>query len=173
MKNVTPDNDKRSSAKAEATPKARPSSPHFLPPVISTPIHPTLGINSADESTFVFESEIEEIEESNPTVVTINDTEDERLNYTFSMLQTDDSTDDEGEHNFRPPPPQWSLPINRLAVIRKQAEIPAKVIDSFFHSMPEVDLKEIFPSIGTTLLKRRESSMRWNTMINHSGLPRY
>lgn len=114
--------------------------------------------------------------DDNETVTIDSDTVVKNLNYTFSMLQTDDSTDDESNHEQRgrPPPPAWSDASNRKNFIEYQAMIPYETIDNFFDSKPtRVDLREIFPCVNTNLLGRRESSFGWNTMVNHSRLPSY
>lgn len=94
--------------------------------------------------------------------------------YNFDMIESEDSTDDEGkESRKRPPPPTWSLAHKRLDYIRVQAEIPSKIIDGFFSVAPrQVDLREIFPAIDDKHL-RRNSSAVWNTPPRYSLMPKY
>lgn len=151
----------------------------FAPPTISTPItskaipkkfSSTLKSSAIDESTN--QSIVLSSAEDNESHVSIDD---ESFNHAFSMLHTDDSTDEESNYEIRgrPPPPTWSLQQNRENSIRKQSKISLKLIDRLFSTIPVCDLKEIFPDVGKKLLARRESSFGWNTMVNHSRMPRY
>lgn len=100
-----------------------------------------------------------------------------KIAYTFSMIETDDSTDDEDDVENkpfkRPPPPEWSVTENRLETIVRQTAISARLIDEMFGEAPEVDLREIFPDISKELLKRRDSSFIWHTPPRYSILPKY
>lgn len=93
--------------------------------------------------------------------------------YDFDMLQSDDSTDDETvEKTNRPPVPEWSKPSNRKILLEQQAEVPTKIIDSFFSVQPLTpDLTDIFPSIHPKYLKRN-SSVIWKTPPRYSQLPK-
>lgn len=120
-----------------------------------------------------------------PEVINISDVSDvnSTLNdsnngYSFSMLQTDDSTDDEDYKNEkstkkRSDPPVWSLSENRIEFIEKQAIIPMNVIDTFFMTHCDVDLTEIFPNINPAKTKRRKSSAHWNTPPRYSLMPKH
>ncbi|KAH8391247.1 hypothetical protein KR215_009631, partial [Drosophila sulfurigaster] len=116
--------------------------------------------------------------------------------YTFEMLHEDDSTDDEGKVSHkRPPVPNWSrcefvlkCLINhsftnnqffsfaahvRGPAISMQSHCPTDVIDSFFSVEPTTpDLKQIFPNIDPSHLKRN-SSVLWSTPPRYSELPKY
>lgn len=97
--------------------------------------------------------------------------------FTFDMIESGDSTDEEDDvlskPHKRPPPPAWSLLDNRTETITRQAEISTKIIDKLFGMPTEVDLLEIFPNIKRKLLTRRESSFVWNTPTRHSVSPQY
>lgn len=97
--------------------------------------------------------------------------------YSFGMIETDDSTDDEEDVEVkpgkRPAPPAWSLPVNRNKTIVLQTGISIKVVDELFGEPPDVDLLEIFPNISKRFLKRRESSFVWQTPPRYSVLPKY
>lgn len=90
------------------------------------------------------------------------------------MIESGDSTDDEGkETTKRPPPPSWSLTRSRMPYIIAQSNISSKVIDTFFSVEPrQVDLREIFPTIDDKHL-RRNSSAVWNTPPRYSLMPKY
>lgn len=94
--------------------------------------------------------------------------------YHFDMLESGDSTDEEGkESRKRPPPPAWSLSKYRMPYIMAQSRIDTKVIDNFFSVEPrQVDLREIFPKIDDKYL-RRNSSAVWNTPPRYSTMPKY
>ncbi|KAH8369600.1 hypothetical protein KR093_000244, partial [Drosophila rubida] len=94
--------------------------------------------------------------------------------YTFEMLHEDDSTDDEGKVSHkRPPVPSWSRSHVRGAAICMQSHCPTDVIDSFFSVEPTTpDLKQIFPNIDPSHLKRN-SSVLWSTPPRYSELPKY
>lgn len=98
-------------------------------------------------------------------------------NYSFGMIETDDSTDDETDcvHKIdkRPPPPNWSLPVNRLNTIIDQTKIQNRHSAKFFGESSDVDLQEIFPQINKKHLQRRDSSFRWDTPPRYSILPKY
>lgn len=90
------------------------------------------------------------------------------------MLETDDSTDDEEvEKTNRPPPPEWSLEVNRLQSIAHQTEMNVKIINDFFGDVEDMDLQEVFPDIPTKYLSRRPSSFYWASPIQHSVIPKY
>lgn len=128
------------------------------------------------------------INEDNEDVLTCDssDSDDENDNcYDFSMLCTDDdndcdyeaenASDDENEQpNQRPAPPEWSLIMNRKSNVINQTKIDYCVIDKFFGCQCEfVDMLEIFPKINPKRAKRRKSSMKWDTPLRHSVLPKY
>lgn len=94
--------------------------------------------------------------------------------YNFDMLESGDSTDEEGkESRKRPPPPAWSLSRYRLPYIMAQSRIDSKAVDDFFSIKPlHVDLREIFPRIDDKYL-RRNSSAVWNTPPRYSTMPKY
>ncbi|XP_060652190.1 inner centromere protein A [Drosophila nasuta] len=94
--------------------------------------------------------------------------------YTFEMLHEDDSTDDEGKVSHkRPPVPNWSRSHVRGPAISMQSHCPTDVIDSFFSVEPTTpDLKQIFPNIDPSHLKRN-SSVLWSTPPRYSELPKY
>lgn len=94
--------------------------------------------------------------------------------YNFDMIESGDSTDDEGkESRKRPSPPAWSLSHNRLPYIVAQSNINSNVIDNFFSVEPrQVNLREIFPTIEDKHL-RRNSSAVWNTPPRYSLMPKY
>lgn len=92
----------------------------------------------------------------------------------FDVLDTDDSTDDEGKMNKnRGPPPIWSKGSLRRQTIREQTYVNLKLVDKFFSVQPMTpDLKEIFPSIEPKKLKRNSSAV-WNTPPRYSEMPKY
>lgn len=94
--------------------------------------------------------------------------------YNFDMLESGDSTDDEGKvSQKRPLPPDWSMSGRRHAYVLAQARVSMKVTDKFFSVAPhEVDLREIFPKIDEKYL-RRNSSAIWNSPPRYSLLPKY
>lgn len=94
--------------------------------------------------------------------------------YGFDMLESGDSTDDEGKPSTkRPPPPLWSLSHNRQMRVVEQSKVDTKQIDTFFSVAPlEVNLREIFPQIDEKHL-RRNSSAVWNSPPRYSLLPKY
>lgn len=94
--------------------------------------------------------------------------------YNFDMLESGDSTDDEGKTSSkRPMPPSWSTSHNRYAFVMAQARVSTKITDKFFSVAPhEVDLREIFPRIDEKYL-RRNSSAVWNSPPRYSLLPKY
>lgn len=117
-----------------------------------------------------------------------NDSDDENDNQQlcFSMLCTDDdddydyeseenSSDEENaKSNNRPAPPEWSLTMNRKSNVINQTGIEHRIIDKFFGSEYElVDMLEIFPQTNPKKAKRRKSSMKWDTPVRHSVLPKY
>ncbi|XP_017031970.1 inner centromere protein isoform X1 [Drosophila kikkawai] len=97
-----------------------------------------------------------------------------KTKYTWEMLHEDDSTDDEGKVTHkRPPAPTWSRSHVRGDAILMQSHVPTEIIDSFFSVAPTTpDLKEIFPNIDPSLL-RRNSSVLWSTPPRYSELPKY
>lgn len=94
--------------------------------------------------------------------------------YTFDMLESGDSTDEESKvSSKKPPPPSWSLTQNRLPYVSAQSRANTKIVDKFFSVAPlEVDLREIFPKIDERHL-RRNSSAVWNSPPRYSMLPKY
>lgn len=94
--------------------------------------------------------------------------------YNFDMLESGDSTDDEGKTSSkRPTPPSWSVSQNRRAFVLAQARVSTKITDKFFSVAPhQVDLREIFPRIDEKHL-RRNSSAVWNSPPRYSQLPKY
>lgn len=94
--------------------------------------------------------------------------------YNFDMLESGDSTDDEGKTSSkRPMPPAWSMSHNRHAAVIAQSKVSTKITDKFFSVAPhEVDLREIFPRIDEKYL-RRNSSAVWNSPPRYSLLPKY
>ncbi|XP_022230801.2 BRCA2-interacting transcriptional repressor EMSY [Drosophila obscura] len=97
-----------------------------------------------------------------------------KTKYTWDMLHEDDSTDDEGKVSHkRPPAPTWSRSHVRREAITMQSHCPTDVIDSFFSVAPTTpDLKQIFPNIDPSQLKRN-SSVHWSTPPRYSELPKY
>ncbi|KAH8285601.1 hypothetical protein KR054_011480 [Drosophila jambulina] len=97
-----------------------------------------------------------------------------KTKYTWEMLHEDDSTDDEGKVTHkRPPAPTWSRSHVRGDAILMQSHLPTEIIDSFFSVAPtSPDLKQIFPNIDPSLL-RRNSSVLWSTPPRYSELPKY
>lgn len=99
--------------------------------------------------------------------------------FTFDMIETDDSTDDESSNTApnkktkRPPLPSWCSKEERRQPMRIQAEIKLKVIDQFFSVAPMTpDLREIFPAIDARKLKRNSSAV-WRTPPRYSQMPKY
>ncbi|XP_017129292.1 inner centromere protein A [Drosophila elegans] len=97
-----------------------------------------------------------------------------KTKYTWEMLHEDDSTDDEGKVTHkRPPAPSWSRSHVRGEAIAMQSHCPTDIIDSFFSVVPTTpDLKQIFPNIDPSQLKRN-SSVLWSTPPRYSELPKY
>ncbi|KAG5674984.1 hypothetical protein PVAND_004926 [Polypedilum vanderplanki] len=94
--------------------------------------------------------------------------------YSFDMLNTDDSTDDESKPSKkRPDPPQWSRKQYRAKLIQVQSFTNSDLLDALFSSQPiTVNLKEIFPSIEPRKLVRNSSAV-WNTPPRYSQIPKY
>ncbi|SPP73117.1 uncharacterized protein LOC117581231 [Drosophila guanche] len=97
-----------------------------------------------------------------------------KTKYTWDMLHEDDSTDDEGKVTHkRPPAPTWSRSHVRAEMVAMQSHCPTDIIDSFFSVAPTTpDLKQIFPNIDPSQLKRN-SSVLWSTPPRYSELPKY
>lgn len=97
-----------------------------------------------------------------------------KTKHEFDVLDTDDSTDDEGKMNKnRTPPPVWSKGSYRRQTIREQTFVNLDLVDKFFSVQPMTpDLKEIFPSIEPKKLKRNSSAV-WNTPPRYSQMPKY
>ncbi|BFG05389.1 inner centromere protein [Drosophila madeirensis] len=97
-----------------------------------------------------------------------------KTKYTWDMLHEDDSTDDEGKVTHkRPPAPTWSRSHVRAEAVAMQSHCPTDIIDSFFSVAPTTpDLKQIFPNIDPSQLKRN-SSVLWSTPPRYSELPKY
>uniref|UniRef100_A0A182K2T6 Inner centromere protein ARK-binding domain-containing protein n=1 Tax=Anopheles christyi TaxID=43041 RepID=A0A182K2T6_9DIPT len=99
--------------------------------------------------------------------------------FTFEMIDTDDSTDEEVAEDTsaprkkqRPPLPEWS---QKTADFRKQLQLQAQlqpnVIDRLFSVQPMTpDLRLLFPSIDAQKLKRNSSAI-WRTPPRYSQLP--
>ncbi|XP_053688381.1 inner centromere protein [Sabethes cyaneus] len=97
--------------------------------------------------------------------------------FSFDMIATDDSTDDESvgtsKKTKRPPLPPWSTKEHRTQPMRIQSEIQLKIIDQFFSVAPMTpDLREIFPTIDARKLKRNSSAV-WRTPPRYSQMPKY
>lgn len=94
--------------------------------------------------------------------------------YSFEMLCTDDSTDDESHPSKkRPEPPIWSKKQVRSKLIFVQSYANSNVMDKLFSSHPiNVNLKEIFPTIDARKLIRNSSAV-WNTPPRYSQMPKY
>lgn len=94
--------------------------------------------------------------------------------YSFDMLGSGDSTDDENRPSSkRPPAPLWSFSHNRQLRLQEQVKVNAKKVDTFFSVAPlEVNLRDIFPQIDEKYL-RRNSSAVWNSPPRYSLLPKY
>lgn len=119
----------------------------------------------ADESVIFVENTLE--------IINVSDVSDK---YNFSMLKTDDSTDDEDDARStfkRPDPPEWCLKENRIERIINQSQIPHSIIDTFFSAPKNVDLRDIFPGLNPEHMKRRQSSACWTTPPRFSIMPKY
>lgn len=94
--------------------------------------------------------------------------------YTFDMLESGDSTDEETKQSTkRPPAPSWSGSQHRHPYVVAQTRVNTKLIDKFFSVSPhDVDLREVFPSIDERNL-RRNSSAVWHSPPRYSQLPKY
>ncbi|KAG4068092.1 hypothetical protein HA402_001517 [Bradysia odoriphaga] len=118
----------------------------------------------ADEKAYLDQMKQNRKEETKPT-------------FTFDMLETDDSTDDEdtvkNSRPNRPPPPAWSLRANAKREIILQAGVNVSTIDKLFSCKPTTpDLAAIFPQIEAKHLQRNSSAF-WNTPPRYSQLPKY
>lgn len=121
-------------------------------------------------------------DKSNNTIITIDDsiaTIDSTFNVThndfnFSMLQEEDTTDEEDNPSAnRPPAPEWSLNEIRYQRVVQQSNLSEQTVDLFFGSKAEeVFLREIFPKIKESRMKRKSSAV-WNTPPRYSTLPKY
>lgn len=154
-------------------------SPSFVPTENSTPLpSPLKATNASVNSDLFFTISDSSACIENDTVNSPAESSNkQRKAYSFGMIDTDDSTDDEEDvalkPDKRPPPPNWSLPVNRTKTIKRQSEVFMNVIDKFFGDAPDVDLLEIFPNIPIKLLTRRDSSFVWRTPTRYSVLPKY
>ncbi|XP_035898470.1 mucin-5AC isoform X2 [Anopheles stephensi] len=99
--------------------------------------------------------------------------------FTFDMIDTDDSTDEEmaeepsaeARKKKRPPLPEWCKKTEYRKQITLQAQIDTKVIDRLFSVQPMTpDLRILFPSIDAHKLKRNSSAI-WRTPPRISQLP--
>lgn len=134
----------------------------------------------------LFDQINENIDKNNVLEIDSNDSDDENddQQFFFSMLCTDDEADyktdgnssdeENAKSNNRPAPPEWSFTINRKSNVINQMEIDHRVIVKFFGCKSElVDMLEIFPKINPRKAKRRKSSIKWDTPLQHSVLPKY
>lgn len=115
--------------------------------------------------------------------------EESQATYSFDMLHTDDSTDDESRPSKkRPPAPQWSRskyfhPLcldvfpnkcfynfsetARKPLLAMQSHVDSNVLDTLFSCQPiSVDLRDIFPAIDPRKLVRNSSAV-WRTPPKH------
>ncbi|XP_050081405.1 inner centromere protein B [Anopheles maculipalpis] len=100
--------------------------------------------------------------------------------FTFEMIDTDDSTDEEGEEDpnakprnkKRPPVPEWCKKTPEYwKQLAMQGQIDSKIIDRLFSVQPMTpDLRVLFPSIDAQKLKRNSSAI-WRTPPRYSQLP--
>lgn len=126
-------------------------------------------VENLDDSVILVEPKIEVIE------LLEDSFEDTSTSMHFSMLSTDDPTDEEDETpknvNLRI---AWSDRENVKSLVVQQEHISDKVVDAFFGSDGmSVNLYDIFPNIEPELTVRRRSSVQWNTPPRHSMLPKY
>lgn len=154
-------------------------SPSFVPADKSTPLqNHTNGTSPSQCSALFFTSdESSSCAAIETSVAPAEDSKSKQKPYSFGMIETDDSTDEEDDveqrPDKRPPPPAWSLPANRNEAILRQLNIPTKIIDNMFGPAMDVDLQEIFPNICKKLLTRRDSSFVWQTPPRYSVMPKY
>lgn len=94
--------------------------------------------------------------------------------HAFDVLDTDDSTDDEGSVNKKlGPPPVWSKGRTKRFIIDEQSRVTVQAVDDFFSIKPMTpDLQQIFPTIETRKLKRNSSAV-WRTPPRYSEIPKY
>lgn len=155
--------------------------PPFRPPNIF--VKQVAALKKKSEN---FDESIIFVPNSAPEIINISDVTDsdstlnesDTPNYSFSILKTDDSTDDEdctneNSRKKRRDPPAWSSRENRVQLIEEQSHIPSKAIDTFFMTPPVVDLIEIFPNINPNKTKRRPSSCHWTTPPRYSLMPKH
>ncbi|XP_049295702.1 inner centromere protein [Anopheles funestus] len=99
--------------------------------------------------------------------------------FTFEMIDTDDSTDEEVSEDTsaprkkkRPPTPEWcQKSANFQQRLTIQSHIDAKVIDGLFSVQPMTpDLRLLFPAIDAHKLKRNSSAI-WRTPPRPSEIP--
>ncbi|XP_049543174.1 histone-lysine N-methyltransferase, H3 lysine-79 specific [Anopheles darlingi] len=97
--------------------------------------------------------------------------------FTFDMIETDDSTDedeptDPSKKNKRPPLPEWCKNEEQYRKeLMIQSKVDTKVIDRLFSVQPTTpDLRELFPSIDAHKLKRNSSAI-WRTPPRPSQIP--
>uniref|UniRef100_A0A182M4J8 Inner centromere protein ARK-binding domain-containing protein n=1 Tax=Anopheles culicifacies TaxID=139723 RepID=A0A182M4J8_9DIPT len=99
--------------------------------------------------------------------------------FTFEMIDTDDTTDEDVAENpsaprkkNRPPTPEWcQKSANFQKHLSLQARIDTKVIDGLFSVQPMTpDLRLLFPSIDAQKLKRNSSAI-WRTPPRPSQVP--
>lgn len=151
----------------------------FVPADISTPMlkHSNATVISQPSEFFVTTTETSSCIKIESLDSPMENEPVQRSRYTFGMLDADDSTDDEDDvhnkPNKRPPPPEWSLPANRVETILRQTNISTVMVDHLFGGAPDVNLQEIFPEIAQKLLTRRDSSFVWRTPPRYSVLPKY
>lgn len=107
-------------------------------------------------------TESEEREDTPPAAASAtmqNQRSPEATDYNFDMIRSSDSEGEESPH--RPTPPSWSLEHNRYQLVVDQSSVNPEIIDNFF-SMEPVNLRELFPDIEESRLRRNSSSI-WNT----------
>lgn len=132
-----------------------------------------IKINKASGLNETIDSNASEQSHGEDTV--ISGIDDTQPNLNFSLLNTDDSTDDEGEPlQSQHAIPKWSLPPHRNEIAADQENIEPNIVRDFFGlKVKVVKMVDIFPEVDKKQARRRRSSRDWAEPVRFSVLPEY